>query len=476
MRGPIPAAGRLTISWRGTVVTTLVLFAACGGEPAGPVVPPPPAIDGTSVVTDPRNVLSAVVSMRVRGADSVAVRFRVAQSGSESVTPAVAASIGTTEVPVLGLLPGTRYSGRAVAYGAGGTAAGDAVDFTTGELPSDVPRFSAIGSDPTPGYVVFAAGAYGIVIDNTGRVVWYHHFPNGLGLSFAAQPVGRYVARLVTPDPTDVEPWMELDALGNTTRTLGCASGLQPRFHDLLVQPGGDYWIMCDESRQMDLSAFGGAGGAEVTGTAVQHLSPTGALLFNWSPFDHFAITDVDVAERTTPAVNWTHGNALDIDTDGNLLVSFRNLNEVTKIDVVTGTVIWRLGGRRNQFTFLDTPTPAFMHQHSVRVDGRGSVLLLDNIGNANESHAERYELDERAMTARLADSYAALPRVVTPVGGSTQPLPGGRTLVSYGMAGRVEEYDSIGKVVWRIEGNAGYVFRAQRISSLYTPGVGAAR
>jgi len=39
-----------------------------------------------------------------------------------------------------------------------------------------------------------------------------------------------------------------------------------------------------------------------------------------------------------------------------------------------------------------------------------------------------------------------------------------------------VEEYDAAGNVMWRIEGDAGYVFRAQRIRSLYEPGVGTAR
>ena len=112
---------------------------------------------------------------------------------------------------------------------------------------------------------------------------------------------------------------------------------------------------------------------------------------------------------------------------------------------------------------------PAFAHQHSVRAIGPGALVLLDNVGNPTESGAERYELDERAMTARLVRSYAALPRVVTQIGGSTQPLPGGRTLVSFGTAGRVEEYDATGNVVWRIQGNAGYVFRAVRIQSLYS-------
>ena len=41
-----------------------------------------------------------------------------------------------------------------------------------------------------------------------------------------------------------------------------------------------------------------------------------------------------------------------------------------------------------------------------------------------------------------------------------------------YGTAGRVEEYDASGRRVWQIEENPGYVFRAQRVSSLYAPGV----
>ena len=468
----------LTTSSRLSAVAVTALVAACSDDAASPPPLTLPTVEATSVTTAEHNVLAAVVHVRVRDADSVAVRFRVAApAGGDSLTPSVPASSDVTDVPVLGLLPGTRYTLQVVAVGPGGTTLGESVELTTADLPSDVPRFTTVGSSPTPGYVVFAAGLYGIVIDNTGRIVWYHRFPNGLGLSFAAQPAGRYVARMVTPDPFDIEPWVELDPLGKTTRTLGCALGLQARFHDLFVGANGAYWIMCDESRIMDLTAHGGVANARVIGTAVQHISASGALLWHWSPFDHFAITDVSPEVRADTVVNWTHGNALDLDGDGSsVLVSFRNLNEITSIDVATGAVKWRLGGRRNQFMFLDTPTPAFSQQHSVRIDGSGSLLLLDNVGNPNESGAERYVIDERAMTARLVRSYSSQPRVVTQIGGSTQPLPGGNTLVSFGTAGRVEEYDADGRVVWRIEGNAGYVFRAQRIRSLYRPGAGSAR
>ena len=458
-------------------VTRALLFAAvlvgCSEEPASLVEPDLPDIEAASVGPSLHNVLSAVVTVRVRRATQVAVSYAVdgAQPGTGGLTPAVLVTGDSAAVPVLGLLPARRYVLHVVASGPSGSRTSDALTLTTDTLPSDLPAYTTSGGDPSPGFVVLAAGRYGLVLDNSGRVVWYRRFPNGPGLNFIAQPNGRFAARPTTLDPTDSGRWVEVDVLGNETRSLRCARGLSPRLHDLIAEPDGSYWLLCDEPRVMDLSAVGGVATAIVTGTAVQHIGADGALLFHWSPFDHFAITDVNEAERRGATVNWTHGNALDLDADGNLLVSFRNLGEVTKIDVRTGDVLWRLGGRANQFTFADTPMPSFVGQHSARAIGPGAILLLDNIGDPSQSRAERYSIDARAHTARLVQSYGSTPSVVTQIGGSVQPLPGGRTLVSFGTAGRVEEYDSTGRVVWRIEGNPGYVFRAQRIGSLYTPG-----
>jgi hypothetical protein len=423
-------------------------------------------------------VLSVVVTARVENADSVAIRFHTvdASAAVAVTTPAIRVRAGPVQIPVLGLHANRRYTLRVVAWGAGGEATGPAHDASTGELPFDLPQFEAGGADASPGFVVFAAERYGLVIDNTGRVVWYREFPNGPGLNFMVQPTGRYVVRPPTPDPTDVEPWLELDALGNITRTFGCARGLPSRFHDLIMEPDGSYWILCDETRTMDLSSLGGMTAARVTGTVVQHVGPSGALRFEWSPFDHFAITDLDPADRTGPSVNWTHANSLDLDTDGNLIVSFRSLGEITKIDVTNGTVRWRMGGRRNEFAFQGTATPAFSRQHSVRVAGAGRLLLLDNVGDPMESRGERFVIDESSRTARLVQAVSAGPGFVTAIGGGVQDVPGGRTLVAFGTAGRVAEYDADGNVVWSISGNAGYVFRAQRFRSLYAPGAGHAR
>jgi len=464
---------------RRAALVLLTLVPACHDGARDQLIanPDPPRIIAASVAANPQNVLGVVVLASTSLADSVAVRYHLAgeTADHDSVTPSVPAEADAS-VPVLGLLPDSRYVLRPMAFGAGGTVTGDSLEWQTDSLPSDLPRFTASGPAPSPGYLVFAAGRYGLVIDNTGRVVWYRRFSSGPGLAFMAQPNGHYVTRLPTPDPTDREPWVEFDVLGDVKRSLSCAGGLQSRPHDLIAEPDGSWWILCDETRAWDLSGVGGLAGAQVTGTVVQHLSGNGSLLFQWSPFDHFAITDLAAADRVGLNVNWTHGNALDIAPDGNLLVSFRSLNEITKIDVASGDVLWRLGGLRNEFTFADSSQPKFVHQHGLRRCASGALLLLDNLGDPSESRAERYVLDETAMTAQLVRAYATQPGVITQIGGSTQDLPEGHTLVSFGTAGRVEEYDASGQVVWRIEGNAGYVFRAQRIHSLYAPGVGSPR
>ena len=189
-----------------------------------------------------------------------------------------------------------------------------------------------------------------------------------------------------------------------------------------------------------------------------------------FGPFEHFALTDLDSASRAGPSVNWTHGNALTLDADGDLVVSFRSLSEVTRIDSGTGAVIWRMGGLRNEFEF-DDAVPPFLSQHGVRLAGEDQLLLLDNLGHAAGSRGERYAVDAARRTARLITSYVPTVPAVASLGGTTQLLPDDHTLIAFGNGGRVEEYDAAGRMVWRIEGDAGYVFRAQRIRSLYAPG-----
>jgi hypothetical protein len=447
-------------------------LAACGSEPAAPADDPVARINSVAVLVNEHMVVSALVPFNASG-DSARVRYRVAGVAGDSLTAAIAGPLGQDTIPVLGLLPETTYALRLAVYGGTGDAADSAVSdsilFTTGALPADLPAYAAGPATDGPDYVVFSAGAFGLVIDRTGRVVWYRRFPGaGPGLNFMAQPTGTYVGRMITPDSTDEDPMVEIDPAGHQVRTLRCV-GRPLRFHDLLLLDDGSYWIMCDDTRTQDLTALGGMAAANVTGTTLQHVSGNGTLLFEWNPFDHFLITDLDSAAYAGANVNWTHGNSFDLDTDGNLLVSFRSLNEITKIDAGTGAVLWRMGGSRGQFTFVGSPDPGFARQHNVRVVGPGRFIILDNVG-ASASRYERYVWDAGSLTATLEQTYASTPAVQTLIGGSVQQTAAGRYLVSFGTEGRVEEFDASGAMRWAVSGDPGYVFRAQQIRSLEHP------
>jgi hypothetical protein len=376
---------------------------------------------------------------------------------------------------VLGLLPATAYSLQVVAWGADTVATGEILAFTTGALPANLPSFSAGGSDPSLGFVAFALDTWGLVIDNTGRVVWYRALTGGATLNFQPQATGRFVTHPVTAAPGDLSAWTEFDELGRVTRTFGCARGLKSRFHDLITEADGSYWVLCDETRTMDLSAAGGDAVAQVTATVVQHVLADGGASFEWNAFDHFAIADLEPALRTGPNVNFTHANSLDFDAEGNLLLSFRSLSEVTCIDTVSGAVRWRMGGRANQFTLPEAGAP-FVRQHGMRVIGPGRLQVLDNLGQQDGTRVEQYAYSPSALTASRTAAMSAAPAVTAVLGGATQRLPGGRTLAAYGNGNRVQEYDDAGNVVWEIHGNPGYVYRATRISSLYRPGDGIPR
>ena len=199
-------------------------------------------------------------------------------------------------------------------------------------------------------------------------MVWYHASPNATFNSVQAQPAGLY--SIAGPGPVG-SGFNLVNSLGEEVGTIAC-HGRPTRFHDVLLADANDAWVLCDETRSMDLSALGGQPAATVTATVVQHLSPTGSVLWEWNAFDHFAITDLPLADRAGAAVNFTHGNGIGFDSDSNLILGFRSLNEITKVNRTTGAVIWRFGGLANQFTILNDPKGSFQHQHGVRWAGPG--------------------------------------------------------------------------------------------------------
>ena len=165
-------------------------------------------------------------------------------------------------------------------------------------------------------------------------------------------------------------------------------------------------------------------------------LDPEGNVIFQWRAIDHFKITDGIETDLTGTTVDPFHCNAIVMDTDGTILLSTRYLSEITKISLQTGDMIWRLGGKNNQF-FFSNDSIGFSYQHDVRLLPDGDITLMDN-GNLHSppfSRAVEYKLDQVSKVATLVWQFRHSPDVFNPFMGDVQRLSDGNTLIGWGGA-----------------------------------------
>ncbi len=215
--------------------------------------------------------------------------------------------------------------------------------------------------------------------------------------------------------------------------TIKCANGIETDPHDLQILANNHYLLIGKENVSMDLSAYRfmaksnapGSKTANVQANLIQELDENKKLVFEWHAKDHFQFTDTDPFYiKDTAFLDWNHINSVEEDFDGNLLVSIRNFHEITKISRKDGSVMWRFGGRRNQFRILNDSIP-FLSQHDARRIANGILTIYDNgFGEPRKNHFTRgveYRLDEVNKTATLVWSYTRNPPIVCERTGNMQ-------------------------------------------------------
>lgn len=316
-------------------------------------------------------------------------------------------------------------------------------------LPQDFPgRTVLINDNPTPGYIflsnfVLEAGAsttpYLMILDNSGYPVFYRKMNSPLNLDFKIQPAGVYSYFSLKDGK-----FYTMDMNYSITDSFYCTEPFTTDEHELRLLPNGHTLLLGVEIRTVDMSGVvpGGRPNARVSGFVIQEFDPSGNLLFQWETFDHFQITDAtDDIDLTALYIDYAHCNAIEVDTDGNLLLSTRHMDEITKIDRTTGDIIWRWGGsncENNEFTFLNDTVNGyvgFSHQHAVRRLPNGNILLYDN-GNLKSpqySRAVEYQLDEVNKTAYKVWEFRHSPDIYTSSMGFTQRLDNGSTIIGWG-------------------------------------------
>ena len=477
-------------------VALLVALAACAEQPASPGNPP--TVSSVAVEPNPNNSLSAVVRFAAHGADSARVLYRQVEQAAGSpryplMTPyyPVIGDLGT--VVVLGLKPETQIE-LIVEVRSALAVTSTSVLYRSGGLPPALVGLHLdASSTPIPGFTLtdFTGGgsAFLVAFDQAGDVSWYREFATADGeaaLDAERQANGNYT--LFVGASTGWQPsagqFYEVTPAGEIVRTYSTNSNYYTDPHELLLNYAGGMVsrvnLLGYDLRNMDLTSIGGRPNQPVAGHVLLRQSPSGAVEFQWTAWDHFTLEDwifVPPGIRQMPSIDFDHPNSVDTDAQGNYVVSFASLGLIAKIDGRTGDVLWRLGGRRNDFTFVGDPLSGFGIQHDARLLPNGNIIFFDN-GTGHipqESRAVEYRLDLANRTATLVWEYRHKPAIFAPFAGSVQRLSNGNTVVSFGAKPNVVEVAPNGEVTW--EGQitqdgrpVAFFYRTVRIGSLYRP------
>jgi len=287
---------------------------------------------------------------------------------------------------------------------------------------------------------------YRYILDEHGVVL---QSDLGQGSNFALQPNGQMTYFSAG------NMYFGLDSSFNVIDTFTCTPEYAADGHELIVNRDGSYTILGLSHTTVNMQGIaGGDTAASITGNVIQTFDKSGNLVFQWRGIDHYNIFDAVHVDLMAKTIDFEHANSIDVDPDGNYLLSNRHLCEITKIDGKTGAIIWRFGGLNNQFTFVND-TISFTYQHFARWLPNGHLLFFDN-GNydsVQESRAVEYIMDQTQKTATLVWQYRHTPATFASAMGNAERLPNGNTFIGWGLDSSyaATEVQPDGKIVYEL-------------------------
>jgi hypothetical protein len=217
--------------------------------------------------------------------------------------------------------------------------------------------------------------------------------------------------------------------------------------HDGRLLKNGNIVLLCGAELPDAVATRvrGGRRGTETAGgkiwsDSLVELTTSGEVVWEWHAWEHLDPENDGLTAVQDERTEWTHANAVFEQPDGDLLVSFRNISTLVRIDRKTGAIAWKLGA------------PPLAGQHCPTLLANGHILVFDN---------GPHRLDESFPFSRVLEIDPATKSIVwtyqeprpfnffSPRISSAQRLPNGNTLINEGNFGRLFEVTTGGDVVW---------------------------
>jgi hypothetical protein len=331
------------------------------------------------------------------------------------------------------------------------------------------------GSDATPGYV-FIGPKMGApqqgpeIVDQSGQPVWFDPTRGEVTDVRVQEYRGKPVLTFWVGPPTapilgtGFGSYYLLDSSYHVVAHVQAGFGPNTGdLHEFNLTPKGTALLTAYRVVHRDTSALGGRPNEPVADSMFQELDvATGKVLFTWHSIGHVALSESEASlppkqgAGSKAPYDYFHINSVQKLPNGNYLISARNTWGVYEISHRTGKVVWRLGGKKSDFTL--GPGMKFAWQHDVRLRDDGTYTLFDDESAPPEgprSRAIRFRLDRKAHTAALVHADS-LPGVLAGSQGNVQQLDDGNIFVGWGATPRYTEFAPDGSVLYDAVFSAG--------------------
>jgi hypothetical protein len=301
------------------------------------------------------------------------------------------------------------------------------------------------------------------ILDASGNLIWFDRVtPGDAAADFRVQ---RYQGRPVltwwqgyTDAGIGVGEDVIYDSSYSPVATVSAGNGLSADLHEFQLTPYGTALITSYAPVYSDATAVRGHKREIVLDSVVQEIDiPTGLVLFEWDSLDHVPVTDTYEPLPTQNAkirnpFDYFHVNSVQLDTDGNLIISGRNTWAAYKVNHRTGATIWTLGGRRSSFKMGRGTGFAFQHDVRVRAQNDEYVTVFDDGAGPPTIHSQsrglKLRLNLKRMTATTAFQHEHAPPLLSAFEGNYQQLPDADDLVGWGQQPYFSEYGTRGQLL----------------------------
>ncbi len=371
-------------------------------------------------------------------------------------------------------------------------------EFSTGETMSNIEFTMSNTNKYANGYTIFGTlnGKYSAIIDINGDEVW--NSGNSDIVFYKSTPDGKFFGCNFLDD-NNYENYLKSIEFSLSDGIVWEDPNTEFAHHEIIQLPWGNYLGIVSMDTlgpipigdwtpfyQIKYNADGFTPEFTWQGDKiVEWDKDSKEVVWSWSTFDHFSMVDYDSTLWNFTTLNndffeWTHVNALWFDdSDSSIYISSRHLSRITKINYISGDIIWNMGHKMPSDEVHFGHDLGFSWQHSIDIQDNGNIVFLDN-GNKSEDYRNTEDRITRALEIQIIENedipiagivweYDLPEELFGMASGNVEKLYNGNYLITtMGGEGTTLEITSDKEEILKINYNTPLIYRANRIRSLY--------